>query len=409
MSCIDVTGVTVAHCPRRAAPWMTTVGLALLALLAGCASVDDRNPVPAALADAVQILGRTDLRVHTDESADILLKRFEDRRHADGQPESRPVLPVMLALSGGAEDGAFGAGLLVGWTAAGNRPEFSLVSGVSAGALIAPFAFLGPAWDGQLKAAFTELNPDEVFAGRPLTSLFGASSVAEFRLETVVARFFDEPFLAAVADAYASGRTLLVVTADLDSQRGQVWNMGAIAASGHPEALALFRKVIVASASVPGLFPPVPIAVQAGGRRYEELHVDGGLATQVFAYPETLPLARLAPPGSTHPTRQLFVIRNGRLGPEREVVSATVPAIIGRALFTLTKQQSRGDLYRIYLASRRDQVNFHLAQIPRDFIDRPAEPFEQRYMRALFRLARARARAGWVWDRLPPGWVNDDE
>lgn len=381
--------------------------LLLLGVLSGCASAPDRNPVPESNIVPVLVLGRDDLRLWADESMENILAGVA-RRYGPGgfagTPAGAPGDRDFLALSGGAEDGAFGAGLLVGWTEAGDRPVFNLVTGVSAGALIAPFAFLGSDYDDALQQAFTSIDPDQIFVGRPLLSLFGASSVAEFRLEGVVRQYFDEAFLVQVALAHAQGRFLFVVTADLDAQRGVVWNMGAIASTGHPGALALFRKIIVASASVPGVFPPVPIRVTVDGKEHEEMHVDGGLASQVFAYPLGLQLDALEAKDAPRRVRRLYVIRNGRLSPSWQAVGTSVPAIVGRALLTLIKQQSKGDLYRIYLASGRDGVNFHLAHIPTSFVAQPDELFDPIYMRALFGFARDLARKRYVWDRSPPGW-----
>ena len=184
----------------------------------------------------------------------------------------------VLALSGGGEHGAFGAGLLNGWSESGRRPSFDVVTGVSTGALMAPFAFLGSAYDQRLEAVYTEMSIHSVVSGNPLLGLFGEGLYSTKPLQRVVARQVDHQLLKDIANAFRRGRRLFVVTTNLDAQRPVLWNMGAIAASGHPEALELFRKVLVASASVPGVFDPVFIDAESNGHWFKEMHVDGGTA-----------------------------------------------------------------------------------------------------------------------------------
>lgn len=191
----------------------------------------------------------------------------------------------ILALSGGGEHGAFGAGLLCGWSESGRRPTFDVVTGVSTGALMAPFAFLGSAYDQRLKALYTEVSFHSILSGSPLTGLFGEAFTISRPLQRVIARQVDQSMLADVAAAHRQGRRLFVVTTNLDAQRAVLWNMGAIAASGQQSSLDLFRKVILASACVPGLFDPVLIESEANGRRFKEMHVDGGTAFALFAVP----------------------------------------------------------------------------------------------------------------------------
>ena len=169
-----------------------------------------------------------------------------------------------LALSGGGQDGAFGAGILCGWTEAGTRPQFKLVTGISTGALMAPFAFLGPAYDHVLKEAYTTISDKDVYkAHKPLAILLSLVNIKPLPaltenkpMEELVARLVDDKVLAEVAREHRKGRRLLIGTTQMDAQRLVIWNMGAIANSGNPQALALFRKIMVASASIPAFFPP---------------------------------------------------------------------------------------------------------------------------------------------------------
>ena len=248
------------------------------------------------------------------------------RGGAAGQPAAH-----FLALSGGGDNGAFGAGLLTGWTESAPGRHSIVVTGISAGALIAPFAFLGPAYDSQLREVFTALGPPDVLRlggwfSTAVSLLFGEAVADTSPLYRLIERYADEAMLAAIAREYARGRLLLIGTTNLDLQRPVVWNIGAIAASGHPEALALFRRILLASASIPGAFPPVLVDVRHEGRAYQEMHVDGGAAVQVFLYPPALQF-REAPWAQATRRRVVHVVRNGRIDVEGASVTRGVLSI----------------------------------------------------------------------------------
>lgn len=388
-----------------AARWRAVI-LPLIFAISSCATVPERQPLPESQQSNIRVLGRSDLRLWEDDSVEIIhnwarphLNAYRARsNNSQGKLQTN-----ILALSGGAEDGAFGAGLLVGWSQSGGRPKFDLVTGVSAGALIAPFAYLGADYDMQLKEAFTTVSRSDIFQFRGPLSILSSNSIAEIRLDRLVARYFDQKFLNAVAREHLSGRVLIVGTANLDAQRAVLWDMGAIAASGHPESLALFRKVIVASASIPGLFPPVIIEVESAGKIYDELHVDGGIISQVFSYPTELNLEQLERSVDMVTERRIFVVRNGRLEPQWSAVPAKLPDIIKRSLSSLIKEQGMGDLYRIFLTSLRDNVDFNLAYITHEFPHIADKPFDNRYMNLLFEYGYRAAKHEFSWEKYPPG------
>ena len=223
----------------------------------------------------------------------------------------RPVVET-LALSGGGADGAFGAGVLSGWSARGDRPEFEIVTGVSAGAIIAPFAYLGERYDKTLKEIWTHYQTNEIITAQILPGLFGGPALADTSpLASLIARYIDDKMLADIAAEYSRGRILMVLTTNLDAQRPVVWNMGEIARTGDQKALDLFRKVILASAAIPGAFPPVSIDVEAGGKAYEEMHVDGGTTREVFVLPMQAPFKAFDPLYAAQPLRKLYIIKNG--------------------------------------------------------------------------------------------------
>lgn len=265
--------------------------------------------------------------------------------------------------------------VLVCSSATGNRPTFKLVTGVSTGALIAPFAFLGPTYDKGLKSVFTNISAKDVFKKRGvLAALFDDAMADTQPLWRLVERRIDAEMLRAIAKEYQNGRLLLIATTNLDALRPVMWNMGGIAESGHPKALDLFRSILVASAAIPGAFPPVMIDVEAGGQRFQEMHVDGGAMAQVFVYPpsyrgdEEIRKARQK--------KTLYIIRNARLDVNWASVERRTVSIAGRAISSLINTQGIGDLYQIYLLSKRDDFDFNLAFIRPDFKVKHKEQFD---------------------------------
>jgi predicted acylesterase/phospholipase RssA len=312
-----------------------------------------------------------------------------------------------LAISGGGDDGAYGAGLLVGWTQAGTRPEFKFVSGISTGALIAPLAFLGSAYDAQLKEVYTTISTKDVIKHRaPWAAVLSDGMVDTGPLKRLISRFINVETLGRIAAEYEKGRVLVVVTADLDQPGPVVWNMGAIAASGAPNALELFRTLLIAAVSSPGVFPPVMIDVDVDGQRYQEMHVDGGTMAEVFFYPAMVHVGREARAHMVERQRILYIIRNARLDFPWASVRRQTLSIARRAITSLVQTQGIGDLYRIYALAQRDGVDFNLAYIPKGFPSTHKEDFDPAYMSGLFELGRGDAASGYRWDKTPP-WYSD--
>jgi hypothetical protein len=395
--------------PERLPPLRRAAMLFLAALLmTGCASYIRLDPPPATETEDIPVLGLPNARFWLDASPERLIREgrmMAEREAATAQ--GRPLGPQnFLALSGGGDNGAFGAGMMLGWTASGTRPQFNMVTGISAGALIAPFAFLGPDYDPALRDVFTGqraqdilLLPRQVAA---VFSLFFGEAIADTSpLSRLIARHANEEMLAAIAAEYAKGRLLLIGTTNLDVQRPVVWNIGAIAASGHPDALGLFRRILLASASIPGAFPPVLVEVQHQGRVFQEMHVDGGATMQVFLYPPTINL-RGEERGRWGPRqRTAHVIRNGRVDVEASRTPRGVLSITRRSAATLLHYSGLGDISRIHLTTQRDGVGFRVAYIGREFDHPRREPFDPAYMRALFDYGFERGRTGDGWRSEP--------
>ena len=263
----------------------------------------------------------------------------------------------MLALSGGGANGAYGAGFLNGWTRAGTRPDFTIVTGVSVGALMAPFAYLGPDYDFVLAEMFTDGEATGLMEFAGLEVLFGSSAFSDVPLKKLVEKYVDRELLDRIADEYHKGRLLLVATTDVDSQRTAVWNMGAIAASTSPGAPELFRTVLLASASVPGIFAPEPIRVEADGKSFSELHVDGGVTANLLLVPQALLATELAVSLGRDP--QFYAVVNGKLGPEFKVTRTGVINIVQRSFETTLKSNTTNQLLatRDYLQKRRGELH----------------------------------------------------
>ena len=385
--------------------------VAALIVAAACSSTSREPAVPAGKAPRADVVGYpNDIRYYTRDFEDV--KQFEEdfiaswakERAALGLPPDAPLPPTsFLAISGGGDNGAFGAGLLNGWTKAGTRPTFKLVTGVSTGALIAPFAFLGPAYDEKLKALYTSISLKDIATERWIFDVFFGDAMEDTKpLAHLVDTAVTQEMLDAIADEYAKGRILLIGTTNLDARRSVVWNVSRIAATHRPDALALVHKILLASAAIPGTFPPVMIDVEQDGKRYQEMHVDGGTANQVFVYPAASDLAKLSHENAGARSRTLYVIRNARLDPEWAQVDKRTLPIALRAITTLIQYQGIGDLYRIYAISKRDHVDFNLAFIPPTFDTPHTKDFDTAYMRSLFDTAYKMAVDGIEWSKHPP-------
>jgi predicted acylesterase/phospholipase RssA len=380
-------------------------GVAALGL-AACASPPRGPAVPFARTRDARVLGLPNERFFFPWDgeafrAEGMAASQRARRHRGNLPRGAEPTIEMLAISGGGEDGAFGAGLLNGWSEAGNRPQFGLVTGVSTGALTAPFAFLGQRYDAALKSVYTDITPRDVLETRYLlnAALFEDALADSAPLFRTISKHLNEAMLADIAEAYQQGRILLIGTSDIDAQLPVAWNIGAIAASGHPRALDLVRRLLLASASVPGAFPPVMIDVTLDGRSYQEMHVDGGAFTQVFLYPRSATRERrqhLRRGEHVQPARA-WVIRNGRITPNPAPTERQTFKIAQRAISSMITSNGYGDVARIRTTTREDQVDFNLAAIGPDFPYEPKEPFEQAYMRKLFAHSFELARGGFPW------------
>lgn len=392
----------MAHSTLR--PIVTLLCAAQLAI-SGCSTPNRLPAVPVSqVMHAAPELGPVRYLVtrNTDDfQAEALNALGKEQQWLASQGQSGPLPPAhFLAISGGGDNGAYGAGLLNGWTASGTRPQFKVVTGISTGALIAPFAFLGPKYDYVLQNVYTNTSQKDIFKKRGLKSLIWGDAMADTApLAGVIQTYVTREFLDEIATEYGKGRLLLVGTTNLDTLEPVIWNMTKIAASQDARAADLFRSILLASASIPGAFPPVMIDVDLDGQKYQEMHVDGGTMAQVFLYPPTLSIA-----GAPARQRSLYIIRNARLDPDWASTERRTMTIAMRAIDSLTMTQGIGDLYRIYATSERDGIDYNLTYIPRTFDTPHKEQFDTAYMRALYDVGVSAAKSGIRWEKYPPGF-----
>jgi predicted acylesterase/phospholipase RssA len=356
-------------------------------------------PAPAA-AQAPKLPSRVPFTA-ADDAAAVIPGMPDARFFADSTADFNQALPSQpgpwLALSTGGSDGAFGAGLLNGLSAAGNRPDYAVVTGVSTGALMAPFVFAGSRYDDALKAAYTQISAADIFE----VGSTGESFVDSWPLKELIAKQITPALLADVAAEHQRGRRLFVVTTDVDAERSVVWNMGAIAAHGGDAALNLFRSVLLASGSIPGAFPPVLIDVEGNGKRFAEMHVDGGVGGQFFVAPAAL---MESTSGYRIPATQLYIVVNSSLQPEFQVVERSTPLILSQAVGMAVKVDLRLMLDRSFIAAKNSGVGFNVATIPANFSAPSRGAFDPNYMKALFDAGYAQGKSANPFATQPPSY-----
>jgi predicted acylesterase/phospholipase RssA len=358
-----------------------------LLVLQGCAQTPLREPTsaPREAPDAIRTLG-PDQRFSTLSSQSVA-RRLRAQRA--GQPVN------ILALSGGGAGGAFGAGALVGLTRSALRPQFSVVTGVSTGALIAPYAFLGPDWDDQLAEVYTSGRAEHLLHSRGLGVLFGSSVYSGTPLKQLVDRYATDALIEAVAREASTGRLLLVATTDVSTGEPVIWDLGSIAMNGGVGARALFRDVLLASASVPGLFPPVVIRVQEQQALYGEVHVDGAIATPFF-----VPLAFIAPTRDAGDPTQgagVYVIVDGQLSESPASIRLRARSILSRSISAGLNHMLRTTLELTATDAELQGAQFQFAAIPVAYPQADSFDFSTPTMRSLFQYGYKCARAGRLW------------
>lgn len=381
--------------------------LAVSLALASCASGPDRPLFNLAEEANPVVPGFEDIRFYADDDGtnfrDHVFAQVMNQVEVGGMGILKKGRSDWLMISGGGEDGAYGAGVMVGLTKAGKRPNFDLVSGVSTGALMAPFVFLGPSYDPQLKSIYTDIDSKQIFKVIGLRGILGGMSAASSApLRATMEEMVSDKVLDEIAAQHRLGRRLYVVTTDLDAQRPVVWDMGAIAATPSQGRRKLFLDVLQASASIPGIFPPVFITAEADGQTFEEMHVDGGSTMQVLTLPTTIQSMEQSRRRLDKRKRALYILMNNTMRPRFEQTKTKTFSIAGRSLSTIIKRHGIQSIEIMYDITKARGFDFFVTYVGLDFTEGLPAPFDPVYMNALFDYGYQRALAGDVWRTAPP-------
>ncbi|MFH1381011.1 MAG: patatin-like phospholipase family protein [Candidatus Omnitrophota bacterium] len=390
--------------------FLTIVIILAACCVSGCDS--PRNAVPLDMQSKVVIPGMKGVRAFNNNTNSNIMRdsiRSIIQEPSNSFPKDKDGIKIypVLALSGGAANGAYGAGLLNGWSESGSRPVFKAVTGISTGAIVAPLAFLGKDYDVSAEKLYTTWSTREIMTPKgPIYSLFSDSMTSNSPLRRIIEEIITEQVIEKVAKEHSLGRRLYVGTTNLDAQRLVVWNMGKIASIGTKESSDLFRKVILASTAIPVVFPPEFFDVTADGKHFEEMHVDGGVLNQMFFIDGVLDgFEKIAPKEGINPSRikiKLYIIRNGYIKPIWQDVKSDISSISGRSMDTMYGAIGTGDIYKLYTFSQAKGRDFNLAYIPDQHKSVAKEMFDITEMKRLFDLGRKQALAGYPWKKKPP-------
>jgi len=372
------------------------LGIPFIAALAlgGCVTLVREEAPILDLSEHAYIAGfAPDVRMSGSDNAEFLARTGSTIERLQARSGDDAI--DILALSGGGAGGAFGAGAIVGLTDSGKRPEFEIVTGVSTGALIAPFAFLGPEWDDELTEAYTGGMSANIIGRPDIGTMFRAGVFDGASLRSLIDQFVTRELVDAVAKEAADGRMLLVATTNLDSEATVIWDLGAIARRGGEQARKLFVNVLVASSSVPGVFPPVMFDVDAASDTFQEMHVDGGTTVPFFIAPH----AAFVTGEKLDALKDvnIYVIINGQLGTlPRATPVSTVP-ITMRGFSVVLMHMARTELALTASFASQHGMKLKFASIPVAMRYGGSLDFETSSMRNLFNFARSCAANDLLW------------
>ena len=405
--------------------WMSGLLIVIFSMgvlsIQGCTTMRSRNAVPIDIVGKVTISGMPDIRSDIDNPDSVVIQKsligsFKEEGKDDYPANALGIktYPV-LAISAGGPNGAYGAGFLTGWSKEGSRPLFKIITGVSSGAIIACCAFLGKDYDDQLEKFFTTMSTKDIMKKNNFFGiLFGGSFMSSAPLAKKISAIVDEKLIAKVAKEHRRGRRLFIGTVNLDAQEFVVWDMGALACKGGPDSVKMFRKILLASAAMPMMFPPTYFEVSsATGELYDEMHVDGGAMREVFYIDQLtknmVGVAKVSGIDLSKYRPQIYILITSYMSPNRQQVKGNLVDIGVRALGTLEAAAYNGDIYRLFAFAQKRNLDFNLAYIPDDFKPHPQEVFDKKEMQRLFRCGYDDAINGYKWHKIPPGYAAEEE
>ncbi|HEV3436441.1 MAG TPA: patatin-like phospholipase family protein, partial [Gemmata sp.] len=350
-------------------------------LLAGCqAARTAMNECPSPASQGLNVRDMIDKP--TQDEVETLLnfdklgaeaKQFRKEAIEEAKQNRNPNAPPwreknMLCLSGGGSFGAFSAGVLCGWTAKGTRPNFDVVTGISTGALIAPFAFLGPAYDEQMKTFYTTLESKDLYKKMIIRGLFREALADNSKLAEKVDAVLTLQMMCELATEHQKGRRLYVGTTDAETKRFVIWDIGAIACKGRPQDRLLIKQILLGSSAIPGFFPPQHITVELDGECLTERHVDGGVSQALFMHAPYVPPEHRSK-NSNHDLAgtNVYCIIAGKLYADPQPIKPMALVLAGQEISAMIYSQTRGDLLRIFTTTMLTGMNFYLTSIPTDY------------------------------------------
>ncbi len=369
----------------------------------GCAHVT-RHAVPEKLVGTAVVVGMPDLRYYTGKPVSPFMRQsladsFKEEGKSDYLVDGIKTYPVLI-IGGGVSNSAYGIGLLKGWTEEGSRPVFKIVTGYSSGSILATAIFAGKDYEDRLAVLFTSISTKDIVKDRgTFAILFGDSVNSSAPLAKKIDDIMGEDFMAKIAQEHKKGRRLYVGTTDFDAQGFVIWDMGALASRGDPDSVKMFRKIILASCSFPAMLPPVYFQVEAGGKRYDEMHVDGGVIGGVFYINQLME-------GDGVRT-QLYILNLCYMSPHSKQVEDNLVAMTSRLIESNGASKMIGDTYRLYAFAKEKGWDYNLAYIPEDFNPRQKEMFDREEMQRLFKRGYNDAIGGYKWHKAPPGLVAE--
>ena len=376
--------------------------ITFLLTLSGCAHL--RHAVPENLVGTAVVVGMPDMRYYTDKPISLFMRQslvdsFKDEGKSEYLADGIKTYPMLL-IGGGVSNSAYGIGLLNGWLKEGTRPVFKIVTGYSSGSIIAVATFSGKDYEDRLAELFLSISTKDVIRQKNILNiLFGNSLYSSVLFAKKIDDLVDEGLMARIAQEHAKGRRLYVGTTDLDAQEFVIWDMGALASIGGPDSLKLFRKIILASCSFPATLPPVYFQVKADGRRYDEMHADGGVVGGIFYIDQLVK-------NSGFRTR-LYVINCCYMSPHSRQVEDNLTAITSRLIETHTAAKMAEDTFKLYAFAKEKGWDYNLAYIPEDFMPNQKEMFDKQEMRRLFKRGYDDSVKGYKWHKAPPGLLAD--
>ncbi|MEH6452365.1 MAG: patatin-like phospholipase family protein [Psychromonas sp.] len=309
----------------------------------------------------------------------------------------------ILALSGGGSGGAFGAGVLNGWKDHGSMPNFDVVTAISTGSIMATYAFLGGEHIDKLDTIFNNLSTADLYKSSWLGIFNDATLSDPSPLKRSLEEHINEEVLAEVAVQHKKGRRLYIGSTNLDTGQLVIWDMGAIASSGRNDKVQRYRDIVYASSAVPIIFPPHFFEIDIEGEKYSQMHVDGGVHSNVFMlgmFIDWVHELKVTKEQRSKVNANLYIVANKKYRERHRYnpVPLEIRAVLNSFIYVEMDLLFDRSVSRIYHSAKERGINFHMASIPQDseHIKSTLE-FVPSEMREIYKLGYENALSGYDW------------